>query len=114
MADIVLLSTADWDHPLWTNKQHVACALAAEGERVLYVESLGIRSIQAKTQDFRRILRRLLLGLRLVRLVRPGIWVLSPLVLPGGSQGMALRLNRLLLRCSVALACCLLLSLIHI
>jgi len=108
MADIVLLSTADWDHPLWTNKQHVACALAAEGERVLYVESLGIRSIQAKTQDFRRILRRLLLGLRLVRLVRPGIWVLSPLVLPGGSQGMALRLNRLLLRCSVALACCLL------
>ena len=24
MADIVLLSTADWDHPLWTNKQHVA------------------------------------------------------------------------------------------
>ena len=24
MADIVLLSTADWDHPLWTNKQHTA------------------------------------------------------------------------------------------
>ena len=105
MADIVLLSTADWDHPLWTNKQHVACSLASEGERVLYVESLGLRSVQAKTQDFRRILRRLLLGLRFVRQVRPGIWVLSPLVLPGGSQGGALRLNRLMLRCSVSLAC---------
>ena len=105
MADIVLLSTADWDHPLWTNKQHVACSLASEGERVLYVESLGLRSVQAKTQDFRRILRRLLLGLRFVRQVRPGIWVLSPLVLPGGSQGVALRLNRLMLRCSVSLAC---------
>ena len=105
MADIVLLSTADWDHPLWTNKQHVACSLAAEGERVLYVESLGLRSVQAKTQDLRRILRRLLLGLRLVRKVRPGIWVLSPLVLPGGSHGLALRLNRLMLRCSIALAC---------
>ena len=105
MADIVLLSTADWDHPLWTNKQHVACSLAAEGERILYVESLGLRSVQAKTQDLRRILRRLLLGLRLVRQVRPGIWVLSPLVLPGGSHGMALRLNRLMLRCSIALAC---------
>ena len=105
MADIVLLSTADWDHPLWTNKQHVACSLASEGERVLYVESLGLRSVQAKTQDFRRILRRLLLGLRFVRQVRPGIWVLSPLVLPGGSQGGALLLNRLMLRCSVSLAC---------
>jgi len=105
MADIVLLSTADWDHPLWTNKQHVACSLAAEGKRVLYVESLGLRSVQAKTQDFRRILRRLLLGLRFVRQVRPGIWVLSPLVLPGGAQGVALRLNRLMLRCSIALAC---------
>ena len=29
MADVVLLATADWDHPLWTNKQHVAVALAA-------------------------------------------------------------------------------------
>ena len=105
MADIVLLSTADWDHPLWTNKQHVACSLAAEGERVLYVESLGLRSVQAKSQDFSRILRRLLLGLRFVRQVRPGIWVLSPLVLPGGSHGVALRLNRLMLRCSVSIAC---------
>ena len=105
MADIVLLSTADWDHPLWTNKQHVACSLASEGERVLYVESLGLRSVQAKTQDFSRILRRLLLGLRFVRQVRPGIWVLSPLVLPGGSQGVALRLNRLMVRFSVSLAC---------
>ena len=43
--------------------------------------------------------------MRFVRQVRPGIWVLSPLVLPGGSQGVALRLNRLMLRCSVSLAC---------
>ena len=105
MADIVLLSTADWDHPLWTNKQHVACSLAAEGERVLYVESLGLRSVQAKTQDFKRIFRRLLFGLRFVRQVRPGLWVLSPLVLPGGSRGLALRFNRWILRCSVSLAC---------
>ena len=105
MADIVLLSTADWDHPIWTNKQHVACALAAEGERVLYVESLGLRSVQAKSQDFSRIFRRLFLGLRLVRAVRPGVWVLSPLVWPGGNHGFALHLNRLTLRCSMALAC---------
>ncbi|WP_426722600.1 hypothetical protein [Enterobacter cloacae complex sp. 310G5] len=26
--DIVVLSTADWDNPFWTNKQHVALELA--------------------------------------------------------------------------------------
>ena len=29
MADFVVLATADWDHPLWTNKQHTALTLAA-------------------------------------------------------------------------------------
>ena len=27
MADFVVLATADWDHPLWTNKQHTALSL---------------------------------------------------------------------------------------
>jgi hypothetical protein len=39
--DIVVLSTADWDNPFWTNKQHVAVELANRGHRVLYIESLG-------------------------------------------------------------------------
>ena len=84
MADFVVLATADWDHPLWTNKQHVAVALAAEGNRVLYVESLGLRSAQPTGRDLKRILKRLRRGLRLPRLVQKGIWVWSPLVIPGG------------------------------
>ena len=35
---IVVISTADWDHPLWTNKQHVSCSLAEHGFNVLYVD----------------------------------------------------------------------------
>jgi glycosyltransferase involved in cell wall biosynthesis len=107
MADITLLATADWDHPLWTNKQHVACSLVELGQRVLYVESLGLRpprqgprgrSGTRARSDRGRIWRRLRLGLLPPRQVRPGLWVWSPLVLPGASQGLALRLNRLLLR----------------
>ena len=94
MADIVLLATADWDHPLWTNKQHVACALAELGHRVLYVDSLGVRGPRVDRADSGRILRRLRRGLRLPRQVRSGVWVVSPLVLPGQTQGMAGRLNR--------------------
>lgn len=107
MADITLLATADWDHPIWTNKQHVACTLAELGHRVLYVDSLGLRPprqrprgpLRVRAQSDRgRIGRRLRQGLRPPRQVRPGLWVWSPLVLPGAHQGLALRLNRVLLR----------------
>lgn len=97
MADFLLLSTADWDHPLWTNKQHVAISLAAAGHRVLYVDSLGLRPPRSGRADRQRILRRLWRGLRPPRRVRPRLWVLSPLVLPGGTSGPRLLLNRLLL-----------------
>ena len=104
MADVVLLATADWDHPLWTNKQHVAVALAAEGNRVLYVESLGLRSAQRTGRDLKRILKRLRRGLRLPRLVQKGIWVWSPLVIPGGYNKLSLLLNRLSLRLGLRIA----------
>ncbi len=104
MADVVLIATADWDHPLWTNKQHVACSLVSEGHRVLYVESLGLRTAQPSGRDLRRILRRLRSGLRLPRQVRRHLWVWSPLVLPGGSSGLARLLNQFSLGLGLELA----------
>ena len=94
MADFVVLATADWDHPLWTNKQHVASALADLGHRVLYVDSLGVRGPRVDRSDMGRILRRLRRGLRLPRKVRSGVWVISPLVLPGKVLGFSGLLNR--------------------
>ena len=98
MADIILLSTADWDHPLWTNKQHTALALAELGHRVLYVESLGLRAPRAGGRDARRILRRLCRMVRLPRQVAPRVWVWSPPALPGGQSGWPLALNRRLIQ----------------
>ena len=43
-ADVVFVSTADWDNPYWTNKQHVAIQLAKRGYKIFYVESQGLRS----------------------------------------------------------------------
>ena len=94
MADFVVLSTADWDHPLWTNKQHVAAALADLGHRVLYVDSLGVRGPRVDRADSGRIWRRLRRGLRCPRKVRSRVWVISPLVLPGQVRGLAGLLNR--------------------
>ena len=59
--DIIMLSTAEWDNPFWTNKQHTACSLAELGHRVFYIESLGLRSPDASHgRDWVRLFKRLL------------------------------------------------------
>ena len=102
---VIMISTADWDHPLWTNKQHVACSLADMGYRVLYVESLGIRSIRMKSNDFHRILRRLFVAFKIFRKARPGVWICSPLVIPAGNNGLALSINRISLNVAIYICC---------
>ncbi len=86
--DCILFSTADWSAPYWTNKQHIARLLARRGWRVLYVESPGIRGPKLRAgRDWARIARRLGEGLSgwlgAIPNPEPGIFVLSPLVIPG-------------------------------
>ena len=92
--DVVLLATADWDHPFWTNKQHVASALADLGHRVLYIESVGLRPPRLEAQDLRRIGRRLRRGLRPPRRVAARIWVWSPLLMPAAHSGWKRLVNQ--------------------
>ena len=96
--DIVLVSTAEWHHPFWTNKQHTALALARQGCRILYIDSLGLRKPSVNHRDLLRIARRLLRGLMLPEQVREGIWVCSPLVIPAARSGFIQRCNKLILR----------------
>lgn len=90
--DCVLFSTADWRAPYWTNKQHTARQLAATGRRVLYVESIGLRTPGANARDFKRLWLRLRRGLAPVREVEPGVWLLSPLAVPFKQHWAAVRL----------------------
>jgi glycosyltransferase involved in cell wall biosynthesis len=83
----VLFSTADWDAPYWTNKQHTAALLGKRGTQVLYIESVGLRAPSASSgKDWSRLGRRLVTGLRSLligpRHVQNNVWVLSPLVIP--------------------------------
>lgn len=95
--DILLCSTADWDNPFWTNKQHMATQFAEQGYRVLYVDSLGLRRPTLGGRDIRRMLRRLGKALPIPRQVRPNIWRISPLVIPFHSTPAVRRMNDLLL-----------------
>ena len=79
-------------HVLWPLSERVVCRIPGPSHSSSQISGFPCR-----------IFRRLFRGLRLVRAVRPGVWVLSPLVWPGGNHGFALLLSRLMLRCSVAL-----------
>jgi len=96
MADIIFLSTADWNHPLWTNKQHVAKTLAAFGHRVLYIESLGLRAARSNSNDISRVFKRVKAGLFPPRQVEQNLWVWAPLVLPGAKRSFTIFFNRVL------------------
>lgn len=104
----ILFATADWDEPYWTNKQHCAKSLAELGTRVLYVESVGLRSPRAgSAKDWGRLWQRLRKGLSSLisgAVERaPGIFVLSPLLVPAGHRHPVTRaLNRWLLKAAIA------------
>jgi len=93
--DIVCVGFADWDTELWTNQHHLMSRLARRN-RVLFVESLGLRRPQLAGRDVRRIARRLRRGLAPPRHI-DGLDVLSPLVLPLHSNRGARALNARLL-----------------
>jgi glycosyltransferase involved in cell wall biosynthesis len=93
--DIVCVGFADWDTELWTNQHHLMLRLAKDN-RVLFVESLGLRRPQLAGRDLARIARRLRRGLAPPRAV-DGLHVLSPLVLPLHGNALARALNGRLL-----------------
>lgn len=79
---VVMFSTADWFWPYWTNKQHIAARLAARGFRVLYVESIGLRSPALNSADLARIWRRFRRAATPIRELQTNVWLLSPLTIP--------------------------------
>lgn len=93
--DIVCVGFADWDTDLWTNQHHLMSRIAKEN-RVLFVESLGLRQPRFAKRDITRIARRLRRGLAPPREV-DGLHVLSPLVLPLHGNAVARSLNSRLL-----------------
>jgi glycosyltransferase involved in cell wall biosynthesis len=99
---IVCIGFADWSTDHWTNQHHLMARLAT-GNRVLFVESLGLRRPQLAGRDARRMLRRLRRGLRPPRAV-DGLHVLSPLVVPLHDRDWIGRLNAALLRRQVRAA----------
>src|SRR2546421_6210008 len=97
--EIVCVGFAEWEAELPTNQHHLMSRLA-ETNRILFIESLGLRRPQLALRDVRRLWRRLRAGLRGLR-QEDGVHVLSPLALPVYGNQFARFLNRFLLRWQV-------------
>jgi teichuronic acid biosynthesis glycosyltransferase TuaH len=103
---LLVLSTADWDNPTWTNKQHLAVRLA-DWFDVSYVESLGLRRPTLSSTDLRRLATRARRGMRASLAPSavpppPNLRVISPLVVPLHGVGPAKAWNRRTLHRAVA------------
>ncbi len=95
--DIICFGSADWDNPFRTNQHYIVERLAA-GNRVLFVESLGLRRPVFQRKDLFRIIKRLLRGLKPFKKVRRGLYIFSPLVFPFHKYRAVRALNGLILR----------------
>jgi glycosyltransferase involved in cell wall biosynthesis len=94
--DIVCVGFAEWNPELPTNQHHLMSRLA-QTNRILFVESLGLRRPQLALSDLRRIARRLRYALRGAR-SDGDVTVLSPIALPAHGSRIVGALNRWLLR----------------
>lgn len=96
--DIVLLSTADWDNPFWTNKQHVAIELSKAGYKVFYIDSIGLRAPSLNKKDVSRIMKRISKMFKAPRKIQDNLWVWSPVTLPWNKYKIIREFNKKYLR----------------
>lgn len=99
---VICVSTADFDAPLWTNKQHIMSRFA-RFVPVLYVESLGLRTPRLSRQDARRVIRRAMSHSQRPKAADNTVSgtkpvVLAPRIIPLHSRPVYRRINRELLQ----------------
>src|SRR5438132_1957671 len=97
--DIICISSIDWDF-IWQGHQEIMAALAAQGNRVLFMENTGVRPPRlGDLPRFGSRLRNWRKGVGGFREERENLFVYSPIVLPFPYSALAVRLNaRIVLR----------------
>src|SRR5437868_10130962 len=95
--DIVCFSSIDW-HFIWQGHQEIMSTLAANGNRVLFVENTGVRA--PSMRDLPRVRQRIRnwwRGTKGFRRERDNLFIYSPLLLPFPYSPLVRRINRVLL-----------------
>lgn len=95
--DIVCISSIDWDF-IWQGHQQIMSTLAANGNRVLFVENTGVRRPNFKDiPRLRKRIRNWWRGTKGFRQEQDNLFVYSPLVLPFPYSRIARWMNRFII-----------------
>lgn len=97
--DIILFSSDDWSSGLKTSKYHIAVGLA-KTNRVLFVNSIGLRTPQVSQNDITRIFKKLAGFARGIKWINNTLFVFTPIVLPLHDNAIARRINTIIMRFS--------------
>ncbi len=95
--DILCISSIDWDF-IWQGHQEIMATLAAQGNRVLYVENTGVRA--PRLRDLPRLRQRIRnwwRGTKGFRQEQENLFVYSPIILPFPYSRVARWVNRTML-----------------
>lgn len=100
--NVLCLSTISWDF-LWQRHQELMSRLARDGNRVLYVEPLGIRSpgLQDLSRIVRRVNHRFQAGRPGVRRAGEGIYIHDPVIFPFHGSKLNDVLNEVIVTCTL-------------
>jgi len=90
--DILFFSSDDWDSGLKTSKYHLASGLSKKN-RVVFIESIGLRKPQAKKRDFKRMFVKIRKWLKGLRKIDENLYIFTPLVIPLHSNKLAHKFN---------------------
>ncbi|MBU1699493.1 MAG: glycosyltransferase [Candidatus Eisenbacteria bacterium] len=91
--DIICIAPSFWKTDAPLNVHHVMRRLAAQN-RILFVESLGLRAPKHNRRDWGKVRDRIKGCLMGLRRTPEGLWLFSPLVLPFPGVGFIRRINR--------------------
>lgn len=94
---IICFGFAEWDNPYKTNQHHLMQRFSADN-KVLFIESLGLRQPTVQGKDIKRMARRVVKWLKGVRRVSPSLFVFAPLVIPLHKYAVVRSFNRVFLR----------------
>lgn len=95
--DILCLSSVDWDF-IWQGHQEIMATLAAQGNRVLFVENTGVRPPTLRDLPrLRQRIRNWWRGIKGFRQEQVNLFIYSPLILPFPYSRVARWINRAIL-----------------
>lgn len=95
--DVLFFSSDDWNSGLKTSKYHLSTRLARQN-KVMFINSLGLRSPVFSKSDARKIFVKLKGCLQGARKVRNNLYVYTPILIPFQRSALIRQLNKLFLR----------------